>query len=242
MRFFTQLITATILVSLASFYVPRIHYSILRNYVEKHVVMITTADGKHGGTGAHVETPSGKIVVLTNAHVCEGVVDKNNNVWLKNADSFEQHKVLEISDKTDLCVVEPILDTGLKIAKEESFKSIVYVVGHPELMPTTLSPGELIGQAFVDVFDHVIETDADKCDLPKQRAVVALDQFGFPVNLCVLHIKSNLSNVIILPGNSGSPLVNYRGQLIGVAYAGSIRSNWGIFVVLDDVKAFLKNR
>jgi len=58
-------------------------------------------------------------------------------------------------------------------------------------------------------------------------------QIGFESELAFL------STCQILPGNSGSPVVNYRGQVVGVAFAADSDVHWGLIIPLDDLKMFL---
>lgn len=116
------------------------------------------------------------------------------------------------------------------------------VVGHPRLMPITLNKGRItsILEETV-VFSHLIvsEEDAEACSLPKNQ-VKDIQTFFGPIKVCVIVIPSYTSNITILPGNSGSPLVTFFGKVVGVAFAGDNDSHWGFFVTRDDIIEFLK--
>lgn len=226
----------------ATYMVPRLHYNWLRKNVASQVVKITNEEANHGGTGFHVKTPSGKVVIMTNAHVCDGVKNDKNEVFIsEDGTKPVARHILEISKTSDLCVVEPLDNkAGLEVKDKEPYGEIVYVVGHPKLRPITMGYGELTGKETVDVLDHFInpKDKNDKCDLPKQK-VKEVPFFFWKLKGCFIHIESNMSNISILPGNSGSPLVTDTGKVIGVAYASSSDDNWGNFVKLSDVKDML---
>jgi S1-C subfamily serine protease len=49
----------------------------------------------------------------------------------------------------------------------------------------------------------------------------------------------NATNVEVHPGNSGSPMLNRDGYVVGVIYAMDIRTNHAFYVSLDALKKFL---
>lgn len=220
---------------------PRMHYSYIRNHVKKNLFTITNPERTHGGTGFQVKAPSGKPYILTNAHVCGVGVDGNVSVTDENGNTIKL-KIIESSNFTDLCVVEAYPGVeGLSIASNSNIGEIVYTVGHPKLYPTTLSQGEFIGVAEVEVLDHILKDkkDEETCKLPKNR-IKEIDMFFFKLKACIIDIYANYSNIIILPGNSGSPTVNFYGNLVGVAFAGDNDAHWGLFITLNDIHKFLE--
>lgn len=231
------------LILLVSFIIklPEWHYSYIRSYVAQKVVKITNEAGTSGGTGVHVKTPHGQVVILTNAHVCG--LGKDGIVYVSNdAGITIPRRIIQISKVSDLCVVEAIAGTpGLSIGSEAQIGDIVAVIGHPRLMPTTVSRGEIISEEIVQVGDHEMNPldPNDKCDLPKQKIIHFKAFFG-DIDVCILELKAYLSNVVILPGNSGSPVVNKWGNIVALVFAGNSDSMWGIFITLHDIVECLK--
>lgn len=217
--------------------VPRYHYQYVRDKVGSRVVKITNEKGNHGGTGVHVKVSSGKTYILTNDHVCEVAKDGTLYVSTDYSERPMPRKVIERADFTDLCLVEPIDNIeGLTLGQEPNYGDLIRVVGHPKLMPITMTEGEILGEDIVNVFTGLSLED---CTKPKYKIGQAGGWF-FGQQACFLNIKSYLTTIHILPGSSGSPAVDFWGNIVGLAYAGDNDINWGILVELEDIKKFLK--
>lgn len=195
-----------------------------------------------GGTGVHVKGPNGDTFILTNSHVC-GIGKEQGYLEVDFGDGTKLARaIIKDSIYTDLCLVEPVPGIeGLSFGGTEGLGSTVFAIGHPLLEPLTLTKGELTGSSFVDVLDHFINSNDPKdiCSLPKNRKMM-VNMFFFMQEACLIHVEAYLSNVTILPGNSGSPLVNWRGQVIGLAFAGNSESHWGLFIPLKEIQIFLQ--
>jgi S1-C subfamily serine protease len=214
----------------------------IRKEVNENLVKITNQWENSGGTGFHIISPSGKVYILTNAHVCE-LKDKNNNVFIRDEEGSRliPKKVIEQSAFTDLCLVEGLNKSGLKIARDYDIGKSYHVLGHPRLRPPSMIEGELTGVTEIEVLDHIIPDVEDKtdCSLPKNKREV-YNFFGFlNIDICVNKIFAAESTFTIYPGNSGSPLFNDRAQVEGVAFAGD-SENIGYFITLDDIQEFVK--
>lgn len=82
-----------------------------------------------------------------------------------------------------------------------------------------------------------------KCDMPKNQLVdvpLPPEMGGITLHICFVITKgAYMTSVEIFPGNSGSPVVDYWGRVIGVAFAADGRDNKGDLVSLEDLKDFL---
>ncbi len=59
------------------------------------------------------------------------------------------------------------------------------------------------------------------------------------MSICLRQLKSILTTLGIYPGNSGSPVVNKYGNLVGVVFAGNNQTNYGYVIPLKQVREFL---
>lgn len=211
---------------------PVLHSLYIRNYVGSQVVLLTNKAGNSGGTGFAVKAPSGDVYTLTNAHVCR--IEGGLYTTLKNGRRVSL-KIVEVSDVTDLCLLSGIKNMrGLDVASGVGIGEEMGLVGHPRLMPLTLSRGQLIGygQALV-----LVSFGMCPDSLEPPTYFNGNTPFG-PV--CVMGVEAGFTNIIALPGNSGSPVVNIFGNVVGVLFASDSEANWGLIVPLSDVKNFLK--
>jgi hypothetical protein len=243
--------------------IPELHNLYLREHVGSKVYKIQAVQNGGGGTGFQLKAPSGINYVVTNSHVCDHIakVDSEENkgtaLVVDDAGNAVRRRIVAISDETDLCILEgmPGVD-GLSLGSEPSMGEEVTVVGHPHLRPLQLSKGEITGTQDVQILDHVISTDNPflaamlnldpnaKCDQPKNEIkTIDLDGFmGGKVVLCLVVTRdAYMTSVVIYPGNSGSPLINWYGNVIGVAFAADNSDNYGDVVNLTDIKDFLSH-
>ncbi len=224
-------------------HVPSVHRHMLRNYVASKSVTVTFTDGRWGGgSGVHVKLPHGGNAILTNAHVC-AIKDEHNEVLI-GSESLEKpipRRVIEVANYTDLCLIEGLPGvTGLSLGGDLYAGDIVNVIGHPLLQPITMTSGEVTSEGPVDIADYIIDTPEEeaKCNLPKNKILTFKSIFG-NIEVCAIHLEAVQSTAQIFPGNSGSGVVDSRGRLVGVAFASSEETHWGMLITLEDIRHFL---
>ena len=242
---------------------PEMHGHWLRHSVGSKVYTIRDNPRSGGGTGFAIKAPSGETYILTNDHVC-GVSSDKQTVLVQNDDGLSmRRRILARADFTDLCLIEGIPGVeGLKLGSAPMIGQIVAAVGHPALMPITLSRGEIISQEDIMILEGPISfinpdtgkeelvpadrggISPEQCSQPKNRQVEDVIDFGFfqlKVKLCAIVTQGAYrTNMLIQPGNSGSPIVDFWGNVVGVVFAGD-RQMWGIDVRQQDVAKFLEN-
>jgi S1-C subfamily serine protease len=211
---------------------PQIHGDWIRSKVGSQVVILTNRANRGGGTGFAVKAPSGDVYTLTNAHVCEMAPDGIYAV-MPNKKKLPL-KVIEVSETHDLCLLSGLrVMSGLSLAGNVEIGEEVGLVGHPKLMPLTLSRGQLIGYSRIVVLVSYGECPANSPAMFKTHKAL----LG---SVCLMDVEAGLTNIVALPGNSGSPVVNVFGNVIGVLFASDSQGYWGSLVPLSAVKEFLK--
>ena len=240
---------------------PEMHDAFLRYKVGSRVYMIKNTPNGGGGTGFAIKgLKTGQTYIVTNSHVCDHIMrdSQDGTVLVMGAEGAMRRRVIEVSDKSDLCLIEDLPGVeGLSVGGEPSIGQAIKVVGHPRLRPLSISHGDIVGEQDVDIISYILPTGdpmADsmigqqipikdaKCDLPKNELrEVEVNFMGAPLKLKIcLNVTRGayMSTAVIFPGNSGSPVVDFWGNVIGVAFAAD-ETNWGDIVSNDDLRELL---
>lgn len=234
---------------------PELHGYYLRYEVGSRTYLIKGTSEGGGGTGFQIKAASGQNYIVTNSHVCEGALeqspDKTALLVIKDDGTSLRRRILENSDFTDLCLLEGMPGvSGLNLGDEPGLGETAYVVGHPRLRPLSISSGQTVGRHEVEIMayflpgnpfiDHMAPeaTKNAKCDLPKNRLYTEETPIG-TVQMCTnITSSAYMTTIVIHPGNSGSPMVSWTGDVVGVAFA-SDSTSWAYSVSLSDLRKFL---
>lgn len=203
-----------------SFYQPQLHNSYLRWEVGESVVQVLHPVKFGGGTGFAVKGKSGAEYIMTNRHVCAVAV--NDMVAIKQDDGEKVLKrVLYRDKKHDLCLIEgDDRFSALEIGDYPDKGDLHYVVGHPGLRQLTIAQGEFIGPDIIEMPDFSI-TKRNECN-GKIVELPPFFQMMFGIEFaCFISYDTYATSATIYGGNSGSPIVDAFGNVIGVVFAGS---------------------
>ena len=241
---------------------PQVQRAYVRGKVAAAVFEVRGQKDGGGGTGFQVEGPSGTSYIVTNSHVCEfaqSAAKDQNFVLVKQTDHWLKRRVLEVDGEADLCLLEGAPNiAGLKLGGDVKIGDYVAAVGHPHLGPTTMSEGEVVARTDTLIQHHIMKSGDAKldrflgasdepCDQPKNEIVKKmLYLFGFiPLGeapICLVREKEAVqTNVTIFGGNSGSPLVDSWGRVVGVVFAADGSTNWGFAVNINHLKHLLRD-
>lgn len=231
----TSLLVLILTISVTS---PSIHNFYLRNSVGNSVVRVFPSNSTMG-TGFAVEAESGVNFIATNEHVCSA----SSNGWVKvtNEKGLVSNKKIVYIDKFhDICLVEGDKRLSpLKLGSIPEKGDFHYVVGHPGGRNLTVSRGEYIGNKVVELPDFSIKKRS-LCkgkiyDLNIFEQILIGAEF-----LCMKEFMSYSSTAIAYGGNSGSPVVNGWGRIIGILFAGRRDQNTDNYLVpLTELKRVL---
>ena len=202
-----------------------------RESVGDGVVRIFNMEKTGAGTGFHVKLKSGELAILTNKHVCDMGSPKNETVIIEKDGEEIPRQVLERYKHHDLCLVEALSqdESYIDIADSSQEGEDLVIIGHPGARDLTLAHGELIGKKVIDLQGPV------KSESDCQGKTF---EFFFQL-ICVESFHSHAISAIAYGGNSGSPVVNKYGNVIGVLFAGSNQPTDSYMVPLKYVKDFL---
>lgn len=194
---------------------PNLYFKALRGYVGPSVFLITNLGQPKGfGSGFIIENSKGRQFLATNNHVCSGLEIDGDVVALSNEAVPKVHvlKVLKKDEKNDLCITEaPAGYRGLSISLDFGIGDTVHVLGHPLGNPLHRNSGEIITSLIIPI-------------------MMGGDMF----NPIIKHIQCWQLAATISPGNSGSPVVNHFGRVVGVIFAGSSENSYSAFFIGAD--------
>lgn len=212
-----------------------LHRKYIRSIAEESSVKIVSVTGR--GTGFHVQLPSGKVVILTNKHVCE--MNEVLNVESFGARFGIVRKVIKKSDRHDLCVMEGIPGKkGISIGSDPTLGDILYTLGHPRGEELNVASGEYFGNTVIQMVEQ--PKNGEPCrGITQEEPMFGIPGF-FPVSLCIVEKNTFHLSTPTYPGNSGSAVVNKYGNLVAVIFAGNAYvENNGYAVPLEYIKDFL---
>jgi len=212
--------------------------------VKKHwrqIIKITPVDRDDtGGTGFAIKAPSGRILTVTNAHVCE--VAQNGKAAARwDNGRYTNLDVLEVDAKHDLCLLSGLPGgiEGLEMAwNDAQINDPVYVIGHPLLYPNTYSEGLVRDRTDIFIVKKQYVEDEQECSDLDLKYKVYPSVFG-DVAVCGEEFDSFGMSAKIMPGNSGSPVFNMKGKVVGVVFAGDNRTGDGSYVPLEHLERIL---
>jgi S1-C subfamily serine protease len=123
-------------------------------------------------------------------------------------------KILRISELHDICLLQPIKSLpALRLANSLYSFEPVYVIGHPRGLAKTIRQGW---------FTSTEEARFPWLENPFESSFHQLD-------------------IVAYPGNSGSPVLDFKGDVIGLLFGGFIGFHTETFIVpLEDLRFFLR--
>lgn len=200
-------------------------------------VKITDVTERMGGSGVILKSSPGNSYVLTNAHICEDILDGG----IVQTDTKKGYITsAKISQTYDLCLItvnEDFKVNTVIASKSPEPYDDANVSGHPELQPTIITRGHFT-QTYLEVETVLRPCTPDEYFSPLNDICVKLG--GIPSTK--LH-KDQAVSATAQPGSSGSPVFNSHGEIAGLVYAIKSRGGfgYGIIVKHKDIVYFLNS-
>lgn len=203
-----------VLLAVGGLALPQLHDLYLLRAGERSVYKITAVGRPNGGsgTGFLIKDQKSRRFMVTNYHVCAGLANENGDLAAVSdykPNTTYKVSILKMSMTDDVCITTPTdsKETPLTLSNIWYSGQRVHLMGHPLGDIFRKSDGEIIGK----------------------RNIVVVQMLGF-FPLPVLYEAIGIT-CFAKPGNSGSPVLNDLGNVVGILFAGDTRSEHMSFII-----------
>lgn len=190
-----------------------------------------------GGTGFLVSA-SNKNYTATNWHVCRSVLDgdKTVHMYAERLGEFQdvQVTVQAIDRVHDLCLLDAVPGTAVKLGSKPALFTKIFMMGHPLLKEKTIVEGRYHGE--LESETPFPMENGDVCVAPDRPLFALIGVY------CLRNMTLGDTTLQTFPGNSGSPVITQDGSVVGVMESLDERTGWGGFVPVRYLKALLEGK
>jgi len=206
------------------------------NFIRNRVVKLAGEDGSMC-SAVQIISPNNINYLLSAGHCKPLTKDGNVEVEREDGTKLSRHVVQESPD-SDLLLIEGLPGIeGLKIAKKEWTHEALVSYTRGNDFKSFSTEGVIIQESEVKAATGPGDDSCAK--VPKNKIIDVPILFGLlNIKACVLDVVEMATTVPIVPGSSGGAVVNFWGQLVGIASASD--EHFGYIVKLSDIQNFLK--
>lgn len=204
-----------------------------------------------GATAFAMEVDSG-IKLVSAGHVCDSLMDpkipKDKELKAVSDDKSSTIKLdpkqFVVSGSTDLCVMADLpYDTkAFTLSKAKLGVIDAWTVGYPAGLPLSAVKGHMTGMTDVEM---PADRPKERCEGESYawRTVTVQTLFGPMLHTgCIFKSKMVSSTMTVAPGNSGSPVIDRVGNVIGVISAlnNNVPAGFAVVVPLENIQREVK--
>lgn len=229
---------ASVIVSLGAYVLTRSKTIKPLNSAEYSLtsVMITRYDGRSGGSGVIVSSNKNSSNILTNAHVCE--VIKNGGI-VRSDVSKGVVKSYKVSEIHDLCLITTNnnfkINTVIASDAPDLYEDAI-VAGHPHLLSTIITRGHFSHKDLITIIVGTKHCTPEESE--KEENGLFCKFFGIiPI---IRTYEAQVVSSTIMPGSSGSPVFNSKGEIAGLVFAGSGDFGYAMIVPYEYISSFFE--
>lgn len=201
---------------------------------EATIPKVVNSKGNSGGTGFFLKHNDRQWFV-TNKHICDSV-GKDGKLILQWRDGTRvEANIVEVNQHADLCLATTAYraERPFTLSKGYRMHQEVHTLGHPALYELVLSTGRIFDHSMIEMLVSV----GEECGPGETPTKVNLLFFELPACLKTydaLYLSNHTHG-----GNSGSPVLDNSGKVVGVIFAGNSQTLHGLAVPLEELKVML---
>lgn len=192
--------------------VPNNFNLIVREYGK--IVMLIAPDLRSTGTGFHFVKDNGEVVIISNRHVC----DNNQTMLATLGETAQEVRVIKVSNKTDLCMLEPVFKNGIK-------RTARFMDNMPAVFAGYGASSTISSRLIHKLGFHYLPM------------CTAFEPFRGCTETQIM--KTIAVNNLAIGGHSGSPVMDIFGRLVGVVFAANSSIDTSFIIPIEDVLEFI---